>query len=85
MIDLATRDADEAEWALLERQSAVFSVGQEHIEVLEARALAELRRGNVTAARAQLLRAIEAAARIPNVMGDRLRRGLAATSSSTGA
>jgi len=77
MIDLATRHADDAEWGALEERSSLFSVGQEHLEVLEARALAALRRGDVAAARAQLLRAITAAARIPNVMGDRLRRALA--------
>jgi serine/threonine protein kinase len=79
MIDLATRDADDAEWDALERRSAVFSVGQEHVEVLEARALAALRRGAHAAARAQIRRAIDAAARIPNGMGDRLRRALEAT------
>jgi serine/threonine protein kinase/tetratricopeptide (TPR) repeat protein len=80
MIDLATGDADAAAWDALEQRSAVFSVGQEHVEVLEARALAALRRGDLAAARAQLLRAIAAAARIPNVMGERLRRALAAAS-----
>ena len=80
MLDLATRDADAAEWDALEQRSAVFSVGQEHVEVLEARALAALRRGEGDAARAQLVRTLDAAARIPNVMGDRLRRALAATS-----
>ncbi len=80
MIDLATRDADAAEWDALEERSALFSVGQEHIEVLEARALAALRRGNRSEARARILRAIAAAARILNGMGDRLRRALAATS-----
>ena len=79
MIDLATRDADDAEWDALEQRSILFSVGQEHLEVLEARALAALRRGAVAAARTQILRAIEAAARIPNGMRDRLRRALDAT------
>ena len=80
MIDLATRDADAAEWDALEERSALFSVGQEHIEVLEARALAALRRGNRSEAHARILRAVASAARIPNAMGDRLRRALAATS-----
>ena len=79
MIDLATRDADDAEWDALEQRSALFSVGQEHLEVLEARALAALRRGSLVAARAQIFRAIEAAARIPNGMRDRLLRALEAT------
>ena len=81
MIDLATRAPDDAAWDALEERSALFSVGQEHIEVLEARALAALRRGSLVEARAQLLRAVAAAERIPNSMGDRLRRMLAATSS----
>jgi tetratricopeptide (TPR) repeat protein len=81
MLELATREASAAEWDALEQRSAVFSVGQEHVEVLEARALSALRRGDHAAARAQLLRTIVAAARIPNVMGDRLRRALDATSS----
>ncbi len=79
MIELATREASDTEWDALEQRSILFSVGQEHLEVLEARARAALRRGAVDAARAQILRAIEAAARIPNVMGDRLRRALDAT------
>jgi tetratricopeptide (TPR) repeat protein len=82
MIDLATRDADDAAWDALEKRSLLFSVGQEHLEVLEARALAALRRGNHAEARAQLLRTITAAERIPNVMGDRLRRALAAIAAS---
>ena len=82
MLELATRDADAdadaAEWDALEQRSALFSVGQERIEVLEARARVALRRGDHAAARAQLERAIDAAARIPNMMGARLRRALAA-------
>jgi eukaryotic-like serine/threonine-protein kinase len=78
MLDLATRDADAAEWDALEQRSALFSVGQEHLEVLEARALAALRRGDHAAARAQMERTLAAAARIPNVMGERLRRARSA-------
>ncbi|WP_437676766.1 serine/threonine-protein kinase [Sorangium sp. So ce131] len=74
MIELATRDDDGAAWAALEERSAGCSVGQERIEVLEARALASLRRGRRVEARAQLERALAAAATVPTVMGGRLRR-----------
>ncbi|AUX45113.1 protein kinase [Sorangium cellulosum] len=74
MIDLATRDAGDDAWDELEARSARFSVGQEQIEVLEARALARARRGRHAEAQAALARAIEAAGRIPNVMRERLER-----------
>lgn len=83
MIDLATRDAGDAAWDALEQRSSLFSVGQEHIEVLEARALAALRRGHRADARAQILKACAAAERIPNVMGDRLRRARADAASGS--
>jgi hypothetical protein len=38
-IDLATRDATAADWDALEERAARYSVGQERIEVLEARAM----------------------------------------------
>ncbi|WP_441289970.1 serine/threonine-protein kinase [Sorangium sp. KYC3313] len=81
MIDLATQDrgaADDAAWDALVDRSAQSSVGQEHIEVLEIRAVTALRRGRLAAARAALSAALAASARIPNVMGDRLRRHAAA-------
>ncbi|WP_437905812.1 protein kinase [Sorangium sp. So ce327] len=81
MIDLATQDggsADDAAWDALVDRSAQSSVGQEHIEVLEIRAVTALRRGRLAAARGALSAALEAAERIPNVMGDRLRRHAAA-------
>jgi eukaryotic-like serine/threonine-protein kinase len=77
MVDLATRDASGDEWDGLEARSAQFSVGQEQIEVLEARALAARRRGRFPEARAQLAKALDLASRIPNVMGARLARELA--------
>jgi tetratricopeptide (TPR) repeat protein len=77
MVDLATQSASAPEWDELEARSARFSVGQEQIEVLEARALAAFRRGQLADARAQLERALATASRIPNVMGARLRRELA--------
>ncbi|MGK4007462.1 protein kinase [Sorangium sp. So ce1036] len=75
MVELATSEEDDAAaWAALEERSRRCSVGQERIEVLEARALALHRRGRRAEARAQLERALAAAATIPNVMGGRLRR-----------
>jgi eukaryotic-like serine/threonine-protein kinase len=79
MIELATRGAEgasEAEWDALEARSARWSVGQEHIEVLEMRAVAAARRGRDEEACRQLEKALAAAERIPNVMGARLRRGI---------
>ncbi|WP_437588673.1 serine/threonine-protein kinase [Sorangium sp. So ce1000] len=83
MIELATRDDDRAAWAALEERSARCSVGQERIEVLEARALSALRRGRHAEARAQLERALAAASTIPTVMGGRLRRWHAALTKPT--
>ncbi|WP_437609805.1 protein kinase [Sorangium sp. So ce834] len=74
MIDLATRDASDEAWDELEERSARHSVGQEQIEVIEARARARSRRGLHEQAKAALERAIEAAGRIPNVMRERLER-----------
>ncbi|WP_437295711.1 serine/threonine-protein kinase [Sorangium sp. So ce426] len=74
MIELATRDDDRAAWAALEERSARCSVGQERIEVLEARALAAFRRGRYVDARLQIERALAAASTTPTVMGSRLRR-----------
>ncbi len=78
MIELATSDADDAAWDALVERSARVSFGQEHVEVLEARALAALRRGDAGEAIRRLEATIAAAARIPNVMGPRLARRLTA-------
>ncbi|WP_437739792.1 protein kinase [Sorangium sp. So ce1504] len=74
MVDLATRDASAEEWDELEERSARFSVGQEQIEVIEARARALSRGDRHEEAKAALERAIEVAGRIPNVMRERLER-----------
>ncbi len=76
MIDLATRDASPAEWDALEERSARHSVSQERAEVIEARALAALRRGRVEEAITSLERALDMAAAISNAMIPRLRRRL---------
>ncbi|WP_437600043.1 protein kinase [Sorangium sp. So ce590] len=74
MIDLATREASDEEWDELEQRSTRHFVGQEQIEVIEARARARSRRGRNEEGKAALARAIEAAGRIPNVMRERLER-----------
>jgi hypothetical protein len=74
MLDLATRDADDAAWDDLAARSARRSVGQEHVEVLDMRVVVSLRRGRIAAARRALNAAASASARIPNVLGARLRR-----------
>ncbi|WP_437897148.1 serine/threonine-protein kinase [Sorangium sp. So ce124] len=81
MVDLMTREASDAEWDDLEAASARLSVGQEQIEVIEARALWDYRRGRLEDAHRRLRQAIELASRIPNVMGARLRRRLDEVSS----
>jgi tetratricopeptide (TPR) repeat protein len=78
MVELAAGDAGDAAWDELTARSARVSVGQEHVEVLEARALSALRRGRPAEARRELEKALRAASRIPCAMGDRLRRRLGA-------
>ncbi len=79
MIELSIHDGGTADWDDLEARSAISSVGQERIEVIEGRAIAALRHGRSEAARRALERAITLAATIPNVMGQRLRRRLEET------
>jgi tetratricopeptide (TPR) repeat protein len=76
MVELATRDADDAAWEALEVRSERYSVGWERIEVVETRAVWAQRRGRLEEARHHLLRATDLAAAIPNAMGARLRRRL---------
>jgi hypothetical protein len=76
-VELATRGASDAEWDELEALSAHFSVGHERVEVLEARAVAALRRGRAGEAVKKLEEAIEASSRAPTPMGERLARRLA--------
>lgn len=76
MVELAAKGAlgepTSAEWDDLLARSSTSSIGQEHIEVLEARALSATRASRVDEARVFFERAREAASRIPNVMGARL-------------
>ena len=73
MVDLATRDASDDEWAQLLSRSASQSVEQEPIEVLEMRGLASLRAGRPEQARRALEDASSLAGRVPNLMAARLR------------
>jgi len=76
VIELGVSDAGDEAWDELEARSAACSVGQERVEVIEARACTALRRGRSATAATHLERAIELASRIPSVMGPRLRRAL---------
>ncbi len=72
MVEYASTSVDDAAWETLEAQSAQFSIGQERIEVIEARAVAALRSGRPNEARQHFKRAIETSHTIPNVMRERL-------------
>ncbi len=77
MVELATSRARPPNaWDGAGGRSERFSVGQERIEVVEARALAAQRGGRVDAARHHLQRALDLATQIPNAIGGRLRRRL---------
>jgi tetratricopeptide (TPR) repeat protein len=78
MVDLATRDSTAAEWDALLDRSARSSVEQEPIEVAELRGAWAMRRGRLEEARRAYAEAMARARKIPHVMDDRLRRGLAA-------
>ncbi len=83
MVELASIGAnedaneDEAAWEELEARSVQFSIGQERIEVIEARAVAALRSGRLDDARRHFVRAFETARTIPNAMQPRLERWMA--------
>ena len=79
MLELATSDADDAAWEALEARSREFSMGQERLEVTEARGLSALRRGRTAEARRHFERALEIGRTLPNVMTARLERHLART------
>ena len=79
MLDLATRDADRADWEALLERSARDSIEQEPIEVADLYGTWALRRGRMDEARTAFEEAARRAARIPNVMQARVERGLAAT------
>lgn len=74
MLDLATRNADDADWERLEARSEEYSAGQERIEVIEMRGVVATRRGDIGDGRRHLARALAFAAMIPNAMDTRLQR-----------
>ncbi len=83
MVDLATREATSEEWQALLERSARDSIEQEPIEVADLYGTWALRRGRIDEARRAFEEAAARAARIPNIMGDRVRKGLLATAART--
>jgi hypothetical protein len=79
MADLATREATTAEWETLLERSARESVEQEPIEVADLYGTWALRRGRLDEARRAFAEAAARAARIPNIMEGRVKKGLLAT------
>ncbi len=77
MVDLATRDAGEAEWQELLARSRTASIEQEPIEVQEMRGLAALRAGQREQAERALRAALRLSSSLPSVMEGRIRRELA--------
>ena len=77
MVDLSTREATDQEWDDLLARSAKESIEQEPIEVVEMRALSELRRGRKQEAATGFARALTMAAQMPNLLELRIRRRLA--------
>jgi tetratricopeptide (TPR) repeat protein len=83
MVDLATRESTSAEWQALLERSARDSIEQEPIEVADLYGTWALRRGRIEEARRAFEEAGARAARIPNVMESRVRKGLLATAPRT--
>ncbi|HEX5754367.1 MAG TPA: protein kinase [Archangium sp.] len=75
-VELATRDATDAEWEALLARSNEFSVEQEPLEVLELRGRALRQRGRWKEAVRILEEALRRAETIPNVMRERLKHSL---------
>jgi tetratricopeptide (TPR) repeat protein len=76
MVDLATREATDAEWEALQARSDQYSAEQEPIEVLEMRGLSAFRRGRHDEAITLLEKALQVASKIPNLLGSRIRGAL---------
>jgi hypothetical protein len=77
MIGLTLATADEEAWRPLVERARTVSQGQELIEVLEMAGRTARRRGDLTSARRYWQQALDAGARIPNVMGQRIEQQLA--------
>jgi tetratricopeptide (TPR) repeat protein len=83
LVDLASREASQEEWEALLARSARESLEQEPIEVADVYGAWALRRGKQEQARRAFAEAAARAARIPNIMDARVRRGLAATGAAS--
>jgi hypothetical protein len=83
MVDLATRDATVEEWEALLERSARDAIEQVPIEVADLYGTWALRRGRRDLAKRAFEEAAARAARIPNIMEARVRKGLEATASRT--
>jgi hypothetical protein len=83
MVDLATRDASVEDWEALLERSARDAIEQVPIEVADLYGTWALRRGRKDLARRAFEEAAARAARIPNIMEARVRKGLEATASQT--
>lgn len=75
MVELSTSNATEEQWEELISLSDRDSLEQEPVEVLELRALSALRAGKADSGRRYFAYAAAMAARVPNVMDDRLEAG----------
>jgi hypothetical protein len=83
MVDLATREATVDEWEALLERSARDAIEQVPIEVADLYGTWALRRGRTDIAKRAFEEAAARAARIPNIMEARIRKGLEATASRT--
>jgi tetratricopeptide (TPR) repeat protein len=77
--ELCTRDSATAEWEALLERSSRDSLEQEPIEIADLYGTWALRHGRMEEARRAFTEAAARAARIPNVMDERIQKGLAAT------
>jgi len=81
-IECAINNANGSVWDDVEARAIESSLGQEQLEILEARALWLRRNGFLEEAEQRLERAIERSARILTTMGPRLQRTLATVRSA---
>jgi tetratricopeptide (TPR) repeat protein len=76
LIELVINHASAARWEPLMARARSVAQGQELIEALELAGLAARQRGDLEGARRWWREALAAGERIPNVMGERIRRRL---------
>jgi hypothetical protein len=78
LVDLGSRNADDAEWDALEQRTERLELQpHEKIEMLEGRALCAYRRGLRSEAQKHFARALQLNARTPNLLGTRVARAYA--------